>query len=122
MSAFGHVSTIPPLEVFPGVRARPVDGERMTFTVFELDPEVAVPEHQHGNEQLGVLISGSLRFRVGEEERELGPGATWCIHSDVPHAVQAGPEGATIAGVFVPGRADWAGREREQPVPVAFFG
>jgi len=121
MSAFDHISEIPPLDVFPGVRARPVDGDRMTFAVFELAPDVVVPEHHHDNEQLGVLISGSLKFRIGDEERELGPGATWCIRSDVPHEVQAGPDGATLAEVFVPGRSDWAGREREQPAPLALF-
>ena len=122
MSAFDHVSAIPPLDVYPGVRARPVDGERVTLSVFELAPDVVVPEHHHDNEQLGVLIRGSLRFRIGDEERELDPGATWCIPSDVPHAVQAGPDGATLAEAFAPSRTDWTDREREQPAPVAFFG
>jgi quercetin dioxygenase-like cupin family protein len=71
-----------------------------------------VPEHRHDNEQLGVLIRGSMRFRIGEETREFGPGASWRILSNTPHEVTAGPEGALAVESFAPARSDWAGLER----------
>jgi quercetin dioxygenase-like cupin family protein len=63
-----------------------------------------------------MVITGSVSFRVADEERELGPGATWRIPSDVPHEVKAGPEGAVVIDVFSPPRQeDWRGLEREEP-------
>jgi quercetin dioxygenase-like cupin family protein len=46
-------------------------------------------------------------FRVGDEERRLGPGGTWQILGGVPHSVTTGPEGALVIDVFAPPRADW---------------
>ena len=76
----------------------------MTLAVIELDPDSVVPEHSHENEQLGVLVSGLLEFRVGDETRRVGPGGTWSIPANVPHEVQAGPEGAVAVEVFAPTR------------------
>jgi quercetin dioxygenase-like cupin family protein len=94
------------------VIGRVVEGERITMAVIELDPDAIVPEHRHENEQLGIVLSGSLVFRVGEESRQLGPGETWCITADVPHAVEVGPEGAVVIDVFSPVRRDWSALER----------
>jgi unsaturated pyranuronate lyase len=97
------------------VHVRIVHGERITLGVVELDPNSHVPEHQHENEQLGMCLAGSLRFRVGDETRELVPGDTWSIRSDVPHEVQVGPDGAVVIDVFVPPRDDWRDAERGEP-------
>ena len=96
-----------PLEVWDGVIARTVEGDRVSLAVVELEPNSRVPEHSHENEQLGMVISGSVTFRVGSESRELGPGGTWRISSNTPHEVQTGPEGAVVIDVFAPVRADW---------------
>ena len=90
---------------------RTVDGERLSLGIVELDPNAVVPEHAHDNEQLGMVLSGSLVFRIGDESRELGPGGTWSIGSDVPHEVVAGADGAVVVDVFAPPRTDWAGLE-----------
>jgi unsaturated pyranuronate lyase len=112
MNAFSHLDELEPLQIWPGVVGRSVTSELATFSYLELDPDVHVPEHEHVNEQVGVLISGSVRFRIGEEESELEPGATWCIRAHVPHQVWAGPEGAGLVEVFAPARDDWSDRER----------
>ena len=65
------------------------------------------PEHRHPNEQLGILLRGSMRFRIGDEERDLLPGGTWRILANVPHEVHVGPEGAVCIDVFSPPREDW---------------
>ena len=97
--------------IWEGVHGRVVHGERLTLGVIELDPNSFVPEHNHEHEQLGMCLSGSLRFRVGDETRELGPGETWCIPSNVPHEVHVGSDGAVVIDVFAPTRDDW----REAP-------
>ena len=107
MGAFDDIASIPLLPIWDGLRARTVNGERITLAVVELDPDAALPEHSHENEQLGVVIRGSLTLRVGEEERELTAGMTWRIESHTPHGGSAGPEGAVVVDVFSPPRGDW---------------
>jgi quercetin dioxygenase-like cupin family protein len=54
-----------------------------------------------------MVIRGRVTFRIGDEERILGPGGTWRILSDVPHSVVTGPDGAEVIDVFSPARLDW---------------
>ena len=112
MSAFGDVGTSDPLRIWDGIAGWTVDAERLTLALIELEPDSVVPEHSHENEQVGILLHGSLTFRVGSESRRLGPGATWQIPSNTPHDVRTGPDGATLVEVFAPGRADWGALER----------
>ena len=104
MSAFEDIEAVGPLRIWNDVVAREVHGQQTTLAVVELEPGAVVPEHHHVSEQLGMVIKGSVSFRVADEERELGPGATWNIPSDVPHEVRAGPEGAVVIDVFSPTR------------------
>ena len=117
MSALGHTSAIPPQQVWERIVARAVHGERLTLAVVELDPGAVVAEHSHESEQLGIVLRGSIRFRVGDEERELDPGGTWSIPPHVPHSAVAGADGATVVDVFAPGRADWREIEQQEPRP-----
>jgi quercetin dioxygenase-like cupin family protein len=117
LSAFDDVAKIGPQVIWNGVVVRAVHGERLTFGVVELAPNAVVPEHQHDNEQLGLVLQGSLTFRVGDESRELGPGGTWTIPSDTPHEVSAGPEGAVVIDFFAPARTDWDEIEAQAPSP-----
>lgn len=87
--------------------ARAVEGRGVTFAIVELDPDAVVGRHQHPNEQLGIILKGSLRFNIGEESRDLRLGDTYVIPAEVPHDAIAGPEGAVVIDVFAPVRADW---------------
>jgi quercetin dioxygenase-like cupin family protein len=118
VSAFDSLALLDVQRIWEGVHGRVVHGERITLGVIELDPNSHVPEHRHENEQLGVCLSGSVVFRIGDETRELGPGGTWSIPSDVPHEVHVGPQGAVVIDVFVPPRDDWREAERVQARPV----
>jgi quercetin dioxygenase-like cupin family protein len=115
VSAFRDLGSIAPIGIWDGVVARTVDGDHCSLAVVELDPGSVVAEHSHPNEQLGLVVSGSVTFRVGDETRELGPGATWTIPPDTPHEVHVGPEGAVVLDVFAPVREDWKALERSQP-------
>lgn len=117
MTAFDHVHAIPPRTLAAGVDARPVNGERLTLAVAELEPGAVVDEHSHEHEQLGILLRGSIRFRVADEERELSPGATWCIPSNAPHRAEAGRDGATVIEVFSPPRSEWDTIHAGEPGP-----
>jgi quercetin dioxygenase-like cupin family protein len=107
MTNLADLADLTPIQVWDGVVARRVEGERLTVAVVELAPNALVPEHRHAHEQCGLVIEGEVRFRIADEERLLGPGGTWRILGDTPHEVHAGPEGAVVVDVFSPRRDDF---------------
>lgn len=112
MDAFEDLTALEPFRVWDGVVARSVDGDRVGFAVVELEASTVVPEHSHDNEQLGMVLRGSVSFRVGDEVRDLEAGGSWRIAPNVPHEVHVGPDGAVVIDVFAPVREDWAALER----------
>ncbi len=120
MSAFGQISALPLQRVWDGIAARALHGSSITLGVIELEPDTALPEHHHVNEQLGVVVSGALEMTVGDESRTLGPGGTWTIAPGVPHTGRAGPDGAIAIDVFSPAREDWRALEELPPVAPAW--
>jgi quercetin dioxygenase-like cupin family protein len=118
MSNLQNLADHPLLEIWgQEVRARRVQGERITLAVVELAPNSVVPEHRHAAEQLGMVITGLMRFTIDGETRDLGPGGTWRILGDRPHDVVAGPEGAVVIDVFSPVRSDWDDKAFVVPSP-----
>lgn len=107
-SIFGDLSTMPVKRIWDNVVARIVQSKQITMAFVELAPNSVVAPHQHVNEQLGFVITGSLRFTADGITQERGPGQTWRILANVPHEAVAGPEGAVVAEVYSPVREDWA--------------
>jgi len=99
------------------VRARRIQGERITLAVVELDPDADLPSHTHEAEQVGLCIKGSITFDNDGEVRTLGPGGAWAVKSGRPHKAVAGPEGAIVIEVFNPVRADWDALRIDPPSP-----
>lgn len=117
MSAFAKLSELGPLPIWNGVLSRAVEGAHLTMAVVELTPNCVVPQHQHPNEQLGVVLQGSLMFTIGGERRALVAGDTYKIPGNVPHEVITGPDGAVVIDVFSPVRSDWSQFEAAPPQP-----
>jgi quercetin dioxygenase-like cupin family protein len=117
MSAFANAGELPPQQIWDGILGRTVHGERVTLSLLELDPDTVVPEHAHENEQIGILLEGSMTFTVGDETKEIVPGGTWRILADVPHSVVVGSEGAILVEVWSPIRADWSSKAFQEPRP-----
>jgi quercetin dioxygenase-like cupin family protein len=116
-SALSDLDSIRPLRIWQDVVARVVESELITLAVVEIPPGGLVPAHRHPNEQVGLCLAGSLRFTIGPETRECGPGGMWRIHADVPHEVHAGADGAVVVEAFSPVRSDWEGLDRAPEAP-----
>jgi len=117
VATFDDIASIAPQQIWEGVVVRAVHGDSTTMALIELAPNSHVPEHHHGNEQVGVLVRGSFRLRVADETLEVRPGGTWLIPADVPHEVHTGPDGALALEVWSPPREDWKELGREEPSP-----
>ena len=108
MTIFKALAEIPPQQIWNGVLARTVEGDRMSFAVVELAPHSVVGEHQHPNEQIGIVLQGSMTFTIGGEARLIRAGDTYNIPGGVLHDAVTGPDGAVVVDVFAPVRADWS--------------
>lgn len=115
MSAFDDLSSITPQQLTAGYVARAVHGEHLTLAVVEVEPGAELPEHQHANEQFGMVLEGSIVFRVGDETRTVEAGGIWRIPPNTPHSATGGEAGAVVADVFSPPRDEWARLEAQSP-------
>ena len=94
-------------DLFPGVDILTTAGEHMMLSVVHFAPGSVVPRHSHPHEQMGIMLSGRLRFNVNGVVRVLGPGDKWRIPGGVPHDVTALDEPAVALDVFHPIREDY---------------
>jgi quercetin dioxygenase-like cupin family protein len=117
MSVFAELRTLPLLTIWEGAVGRAVHGERLTLSVVELDGNAVIPQHSHENEQVGMVLAGSVIFRVDKEVRELTAGGTWCVAANTPHDVKTGAGGAVVIEAFSPCRNDWRTLHQEPACP-----
>ena len=88
---------------------RIITGERSMLTHVYLDRGAVVPMHSHENEQLTYVLSGALRFWIGEEDSaplDVRAGEVLVIPSFVPHKALA-LEDTLDVDIFTPPRQDW---------------
>ena len=89
-------------------------GERTMMVLNATLPGQTVPVHSHPHEQVGVVYSGRAILRIGDEEREVGPGDCYCIPGGVPHGDTAlGAEPFVMLDIFYPVREDFLAQVRE---------
>jgi quercetin dioxygenase-like cupin family protein len=95
------------IEVFPGVhRRRLVASERIYQMEVRLEIGSTVPLHHHLQEQTSYVVSGRLRFQIGDLQIEALPGSSLAIPSNTPHAVWTLEESLVI-DTFSPPRSDY---------------
>jgi quercetin dioxygenase-like cupin family protein len=92
--------------IWPGVVRRTLaSSETMMQMEVLLEKGSQVALHQHPHEQLSYIVRGRLRFTVGGEVREVGPGDAVLILGGVPHMVDTLEE-ALVIDTFSPPRED----------------
>ena len=95
------------LEPAKGVQLKTlVYGEKTHLCEFKLKKGSALPAHSHPHEQTGYLVSGSLKFRIGDEVFDAAEGDSWNIPGGMEHAVQI-LEDSVVVEVFSPLREEY---------------
>ena len=100
---------MPKERVTDQIDRRLVTGERIMLAHVYLTKGSVVPRHSHENEQITYILSGALRFWIGEDEgKELVVRAGEVLHipSNLPHKAEA-LEDTLDVDVFSPPRQDW---------------
>lgn len=96
------------VEMMPGVFRRTLhSGEREQMVHITFRPGAEVPLHSHPHEQVGVVVRGRLRMRIGEQELDMAPGDSYLIHSGVAHSAVAAEEEVVVIDVFSPPRDEY---------------
>lgn len=100
------------ITMVPGIRRQTIaSGARMMQMRVRLDKGSHLPEHQHPHEQITYVVSGRLRMLVAGVARELGPGDSLYLDSQVRHAVDV-LEDALVIDTFSPPREDLLAEDR----------
>lgn len=83
-------------------------GEQLMLAHIDMKKGALVPTHHHHNEQFSYVLSGALRFWVGEDRQEVIVRAGEVLHlpSNVPHSAEALEDSLSL-DVFSPPRQDW---------------
>ncbi|HEX5498294.1 MAG TPA: cupin domain-containing protein [Thermomicrobiales bacterium] len=98
---------LPVVEPSPGVRLRLVAGERAMVSWVDLAPRSSLPLHSHMNEQIGVMVEGTMTIEIGGEARQVGAGDAYVIPPNVRHRVETGDAPCLVIETFAPPRADY---------------
>lgn len=82
-----------------------LDAELIGLTYQRLAPNFQVPwGHTHKTqEEMFLVISGSVRVKVGDEIKELGPWDVIRVAKETPRGFEAGPEGVEFIAIGAPG-------------------
>ena len=91
-----------------GVSRAGFRGEDVLLVMNKIEPGMDINPHSHPFEQVVYIVEGRVKFHVGDEEMEAGPGSLIRIPPDVVH--DAEPIGDTPAlnlDVFAPIRDDY---------------
>ena len=82
----------------------PLELEHQGVSYQRIAPNFRVPfGHRHKNqEEVYILVSGSLRAKVENEVVELRPFDALRVHKDTTRGFEAGPEGAELIAIGAP--------------------
>ena len=96
------------VEMVPGVRRQVLAcGDRLMVVRVSMDQNAEVPMHTHPHEQTGYIASGTFRFTIGEETRDLKPGDGYTIAGGIPHGGIALENDTVAVDTFSPPREDY---------------
>ena len=99
-------NAVPQEQLNPKFSRRVFHGSHITVARLELQEGSVVPEHQHENEQISMVESGSLRFEFPNEQVTVLAGEALRIAPHRPHRVVA-LEPTSVTDIFAPVREDW---------------
>jgi quercetin dioxygenase-like cupin family protein len=103
---FVNQKDVPPFSLVPGITMQSVAGVRIMLTWVTIDPGQTVPQHQHPQEQAGVVLEGILSLTMLGQTHDLKVGDAYTIPPNLPHSATS-KDGCKVLDVFSPSRDDF---------------
>lgn len=97
-----------PIEPLPGCRLRTPYGENLMLSRVEMKEGAVIPDHEHPQEQGGIVLEGQLELTIDGETRILQVGEMYLIPPNTIHRAAAYGGPAVALDVFSPIREDYA--------------
>jgi quercetin dioxygenase-like cupin family protein len=98
---------VPREEPLPGISRQTVHGENQTLVRYIYQPGSVFPVHSHPEEQITIVLSGTIDFTVAGVPLTLAAGESALIPANVPHgATVTGPEVVETLNTMSPRRAN----------------
>jgi quercetin dioxygenase-like cupin family protein len=99
-------------DVREGVSRRVFTGDGATLAWTTLEPGHTPRPHSHHYEQIVYVVSGRVRFTVGDDVVDVGPGDVLLVPPNVEHHAETiGSEPAVDLSIFTPRRDEYAAEE-----------
>ena len=98
------VDAIESVEFLPGLRFRPVLGERTMMNFVSFEPNTEAPMHVHEEEQIVLVIAGEFEFEIDGDVRIMREGDVAVVPSWVPHGARTRDTMCREIDVFNPPR------------------
>ena len=99
------------LDPQPGAVVLATEGEKMTLTIMEFEPNVVLPEHSHPHEQVGYMVEGEAQFVIEGRSYWVHAGQMWRLPGGVRHQVKVGSRPMRVVEAFYPIREDFRAKE-----------
>jgi quercetin dioxygenase-like cupin family protein len=75
--------------IFGSTHVTTLAGEHLQLSLADIPADGVVDWHSHVNEQMGMVISGTAVFHIGDQTRTLHAGDMFRIPGNVRHKVEA---------------------------------
>jgi len=90
-------------QILPGLRARFVNAENVSFAQWTMEAGTFFPLHDHAHEQILNVISGKVEMTVAGEKVILDEGCALVLAPGEPHAMKVLTD-TFMVGVYHPRR------------------
>lgn len=87
-------------EVRPGIFGATVHTPQLTATLYRYGPDTSWEEHQHPQDQITTVVSGTIDFVVAGEPVTLSAGQLAMLPGGTPHSATVPAPGAVSLNVF----------------------
>ena len=107
----GHVRILQEVqltELSPGANSRLISGRGAQVSFLRMNPEATFPDHIHPEEQLMVVLRGSIDEVILDGVAPMTKGDLLLLPGDMVHGGKVGELGCDVIDVFWPPRPDYA--------------
>lgn len=106
MKGFDSLHNLPEEKVTDQITRRVLTGEREMVVWWSIKAGAHAGAHRHPHEQIFIMLSGRMEFRLGEQRKTCGPGDVGVIPGGIEHEAWF-PEDTEVIDVFSPPREDF---------------
>jgi quercetin dioxygenase-like cupin family protein len=109
MTRTGALDDLPIDAPFRGIARRVLSTEKATVQEYRFEAGATFPLHEHPQEQITLILEGSVAFTAGGETEHLAEGSWSVVAGGVARGIVAGPSGTRFLAIVVPPRTPSTG-------------